>query len=219
MVSPCYNHASVSSSASCIQCGMPFCKDCLEAVAGRPVCKRCLPAMRANMEQQMASAQPPSSYAAPQGAYPGYAPQTAAIAVPDAGAGAKALLIGIALSLLIGIVGAIAIEKISSSTGYELSLLYIALGYGIGWGLHRIMGRGGSGLALVAVGVMVSSLVVSHLIIAQEVLNFSRANGNADANATIFDAFPIAMGHLGIMHWVLIAIGLFSCYRGVEARQ
>ena len=219
MVSPCYNHSSVSSSAACVQCGMPFCKDCLEAVAGRPVCKRCLPAMQARVEQQMAAAPPPSAFAAPQGSYPGYAPQTATMSVPAPAAGGKALVMGIGLSLLIGIAGAIVIEKISHATGYELSLLYIALGYGIGWGLHRIMGRGGSGLALIAVAVMVASLGVSHLVIAQEVLNFSRANGNAEANATIFDVFPIAMGHLGFMHWVLIAIGLYSCCRGVEARQ
>lgn len=219
MVSPCYNHASVSSSASCVQCGMPFCKDCLEAVAGRPVCKRCLPAMRASVEQQMASAPPPPSYAAPQGTYPGYAPQTAAMTVPDGGAGGKALLIGIGLSLLIGIIGAIAIEKILFYTGFGLSLLYIVLGYGIGWGLHRIMGRGGSGLALIAVGVMVASLGVSHVVYAQDLLNKVAATENLRAGVTVFDVFPALMQSLGIMHWVLIAIGLFSCYRGVEARQ
>ena len=218
MVSSCYNHVSVSSSASCVQCGMPFCKDCLEAVAGRPVCKRCLPAMQARVEQQMASA-PPPAYAAPQGTYPGYAPQTAALAIPDAGAGAKALLIGIALSLVIGIIGAIAIEKILFYSGFGLSLLYIVLGYGIGWGLHRIMGRGGSALALVAVGVMVVSLGVSHLVYAQDLLNKAAATENLRAGITVFDVFPALMQSLGFMHWVLIAIGLFSCYRGVEARQ
>ncbi len=218
MVSPCYNHVSVPSSASCVQCGMPFCKDCLADVAGRPVCTRCLPAMKARVEQQMASA-PPPSYAAPQGTYPGYAPQTAAMAVPDQAEGGKALLMGIALSLVIGVIGAIAIEKLLFYTGFGLSLLYIVLGYGIGWGLHRIMGRGGSGLALVAVGVMVASLAVSHLVFAQDVLSAARAIGNADPGVTVFDAFPIAIGHLGFMHWVLIALGLLACYRGVEAQQ
>lgn len=219
MVSPCYNHVSVSSSASCVQCGMPFCKDCLEAVAGRPVCKRCLPAMRASVEQQMTSAPPPTSYAAPSGAYPGYAPQTAAMAVPDAGAGGKALLMGIGLSLVIGIVGAIAIEKILVFSGYGLALLYVVLGYGIGWGLHRMMGRGGSDLGLIAIGVMVASLGVSHLIYAQDILNKVAETGHLRVGLTVFDVFPAVMKSLSFMHWVLIAIGLFSCYRGVEARQ
>ncbi len=218
MVSPCYNHPSVSSSASCVQCGMAFCKDCLEAVAGRPVCKRCLPAMQARVEQQMVSA-PPPPYAAPQGTYPGYAPQTAAMAVPDAGAGGKALLMGIGLSLVIGIAGAIAIEKILVFSGYSLALLYVVLGYGIGWGLHRVMGRGGSDLGLIAVGVMVASLGVSHLIYAQDLLNKVAATHHLRVGLTVFDVFPAAMKSLSFMHWVLIAIGLFYCYRGVEARQ
>lgn len=219
MVSPCYNHASVSSSASCVQCGMPFCKDCLEAVAGRPVCKHCLPAMRASVEQQMASAPPPPSYAAPQGTYPGYAPQTAAMAVPDAGAGGKALLMGIGLSLLIGIIGAVIIEKILFYGHFDLSLLYIALGYGIGWGLHRIIGRGGSGLALVAVGVMVASLGVSHLFYAQDLLNMLAERVHIRAGMTALDVFPAMMKSLSFIHWVCIAFGLLACYRGVEARQ
>lgn len=219
MVSPCYNHASVSSSAACVQCGMPFCPDCLEAVAGRPVCKRCLPAMQARVEQQMASAPPPSSYAAPQGAYPGYAPQTAAMAASDPAVTAKALVMGIGLSLLIGIAGAVIIEKILFYGHFGLSLLYIGLGYGIGWGLHRIIGRGGSGMALVAVGVMVASLGVSHLVYAQDVLVAARAAGNADMTTTLGDVFPFVMEHAGLMHWVCIAFGLFACYRGVEAQQ
>lgn len=219
MVSPCYNHPSVPSSASCVQCGMAFCKDCLEAVAGRPVCKGCLPAMRASVEQQMAFAPPSSPSAAPPGAYPGYAPQTAAMAVPAPAADGKALLIGIGLSLLIGIAGAVLIEKILFYGHFDLSLLYIGLGYGIGWGLHRIIGRGGSGLALVAVGVMVASLGVSHLVQAQDVLTAARAAGNADMTTTLGDVFPFVIEKAGIMHWVCIAFGLFSCYRGVEARQ
>jgi len=219
MVSPCYNHVSVSSSASCVQCGMPFCSDCLEAVAGRPVCKRCLPAMQARVEQQMASAPPPPFYAAPQGAYPGYVPQTAAMEVPDAGGGGKALLMGIGLSLLIGIAGAVIIEKILFYGHFGLSLLYVVLGYGIGWGLHRIIGRGGSGMAMVAVGVMVASLGVSHLVYAQDVLVAARAAGNADMTTTLGDVFPFVIEHSGIMHWVCIAFGLFACYRGVEAQD
>ena len=115
--------------------------------------------------------------------------------------------------------GPLSIEKILFYSGFGLSLLYIVLGYGIGWGLHRIMGRGGSDLGLIAVGVMVASLGVSHLIYAQDLLNKVGETGHLRAGLTAFDVFPALMQHLGFMHWVLIAIGLYSCYRGVEARQ
>lgn len=224
MVSPCYNHAAVSSAGSCVQCGMPFCQECLEPVAGRPVCKRCLPAMKARIEQQMASAPPPYPTAPPQGNYPGYAPPVggpppyaaAAAAEPSS---AKQMVLGIGLSLIIGIAAAVVIEKLLLYTGFGLSLLYVLMGYGIGWGLHRIMGRGGSGLALVAVGVMVASLGVSHLVYAQDLLNKVGATHSLRAGVTALDVFPIVIQSLGPMHWVCIAFGLLACYRGVESQQ
>ncbi|MGI4790339.1 MAG: hypothetical protein ACRYFS_15990 [Janthinobacterium lividum] len=131
----------------------------------------------------------------------------------------KELMVGIVLAFVIGVIGAIIIEKILFYGHFGLSLLYVGMGYGIGWGIHRATGRGGAGLALLAVGIMVSCLGVSHLVWAQDVLNEVRAAGNADASATLFDAFPIAMSSLGIMHWVCITFGLMACYRGVEAQQ
>lgn len=95
----------------------------------------------------------------------------------------------------------------------------MGLGYGIGWGIHRVTGRGGPALALVAVTVMTVALCVSHLVWAQDVLNMVRDPGRASDGATLFDAFPIAMAHLGIMHWVCIVFGLLACYRGMEQQQ
>jgi len=126
---------------------------------------------------------------------------------------------GIGLGLVIGIIGAIAIEKILFYAHFGLSLLYVGLGYGIGWGIHRVTGRGGSGLALVAVTVMLVALGVSHLVWAQDILSAARDAGRADPSVTLFDVFPIAMGHLGVLHWVCIAFGLLACYRGMEQQQ
>ena len=66
---------------------------------------------------------------------------------------------------------------------------------------------------------MTAALCVSHLVWAQDILNLVRDAGHADAGATLFDAFPLAMAQLGVMHWVCIAFGLGACYRGVEQQQ
>lgn len=93
------------------------------------------------------------------------------------------------------------------------------MGYGIGWGIHRMTGRGGTGLALAAVGVMAVALFVGQLFYAQDILNVVRDAGRADASATFLDALPVSVTHLGPMHWVCMAFGLLACYRGVEQQQ
>lgn len=92
------------------------------------------------------------------------------------------------------------------------------MGYGIGWGIHRVTGRGGAGIALLAVGLMVACLGVSHLVWTQDVLNQARAAGNADAGVTFMDALPVATAALGLMHWVCMGFGVLACYRGVESQ-
>ena len=230
MASLCYYHPAASSSGSCIQCGMPICADCTEQVAGRTVCKKCAPSFKARMEQQMAAA--PAASPSRQAPYAGYAPQPyggmpgapappaySGKAVKGERSDMQEALMGIGLGLVIGIIGAVIIEKILFYAGFGLSLLYVAMGYGIGWGIHRVTGRGGTGLALAAVGVMAVALFVGQLFYAQDVLNMVRDAGHADASATLFDALPVSVTHLGPMHWVCMAFGLLACYRGVEQQQ
>ena len=203
---------------------MPACIDCLEQVGGRSVCGGCAGPFKERLAQQA----PPPPYASAAPSYsPGASPYAyGASPAPYAGTAVgtnpsdrKELLIGIVLALVIGIIAAVIIEKILFYGHFGLSLLYVGMGYGIGWGIHRATGRGGPGLALLAVGIMIACLGVSHLVWAQDVLNAVRDAGNADPSANLFDAFPIAMSSLGIMHWVCIAFGLMACYRGVEQQQ
>ena len=188
MASLCYYHPTVSSTGSCIQCGMPVCAACTQQVAGRSVCQKCAPAFKARMEQQAAAA--PAAAQGRQAPYAGYRPQpdggTSGVSSPPAYSGTpvkgersdmQETLMGIGLGLVIGIIGAVIIEKIYFYGHFGLSLLYVAMGYGIGWGIHRVTGRGGTGLALAAVGVMVAALFVGQLFYAQDVLNMVRDAG------------------------------------------
>ena len=146
---------------------------------------------------------------------PGRAGGGASYAVASNRVGPDKMLLGIALALAIGIVGGILIEKILVYAHFGLSLLYVGMGYGIGWGLHRVTGRGGAGMAMLAVGLMVACLGVSHLVWAQDILNEARRQGAALPGMTLFDVLPVSMQPLGFMHWVCITFGLIACYRGV----
>jgi len=225
MASACYYHPSVSSAGSCLPCGMPICADCTQQIAGRAVCGKCAPSFKARMEQQAAAAQAQGR----QAPYAGYAPQPmGGASAPPAYSGTVAkgersdmqeALMGLGLGLVIGIIGAVIIEKILFYGHFGLILLYVAMGYGIGWGIHRVTGRGGTGLALAAVGIMAVALFVGQLFYAQDILNAVREAGRADVSATLFDALPVSVTHLGVIHWVCMAFGLLACYRGVEQQQ
>ena len=222
MPGPCYYHPLAASAGSCIQCGLPACADCLERVGDRTVCRGCASAFKARLAQQaptFAPGAPPAYGMPPPSVYSAPAPAYSAASVGMNPSDKKELWIGIVLALVIGIIGAVIIEKILFYAHFGLSLLYIGMGYGIGWGIHRATGRGGPGLALLAVGIMITCLGVSHVVLAQDMLNAARASGDADSSVSLLDAFPIAVGHLGFMHWVCILFGVMACYRGVEAQQ
>ena len=225
MAGPCYYHPEIAAAGTCIQCGMGACTDCLQQIGGRSVCAGCSSAFKARLAQQapVYGASPPpysAGYSAPPSIYS--APPEVSYSGTAVGmnpSDKKELWIGILLALVIGIIGAVIIEKILFYAHFGLSLLYIGMGYGIGWGIHRATGRGGPGLALLAVGIMLTCLGVSHLVFAQDMLNAARADGGVDPRVTVFDVFPIAVGGLGFMHWVCILFGVMACYRGVEAQQ
>ena len=216
MSNPCYYHPATAAAGTCVQCGTPVCTDCHQTVGDKSSCPRCFDTLKARFAQ-LAPAVP--VYGAQSvNPYAG-SPAPTIYGGGEEKSGAGKMLAGLALGLVIGIAGAVIIEKILFYGHFGLSLLYIGLGYGIGWGMHRIIGRGGPGPALAAVAVMVASLCVSHLVWTPDVLTIALANGNADPGSTLADAFPVAMAHLGIMHWVLIVFGLLACYRGVEQQQ
>lgn len=214
MTGTCYYHPDAPAADTCVQCGMAICQNCRERVAEKTVCRKCVGAVRARLEQQMAAGGPPTG-AAPQNltgspAYAAASGQNAA-AKPDSGR----LLMAIGLGLVIAIVGAIITEKILFFAHFGLSLLYVGIGYAIGFALHQMLGRGGGGLALMACGLMIVGLAVGELFYVQDVVGLIN-NRPGGAAVSFAEAFPVAMSSHGIMHWVCILFGLMACYRGVE---
>jgi hypothetical protein len=126
---------------------------------------------------------------------------------------------GLAVGTVVGIVASILVLKLIFYTHFGLGWLYTGVGYAIGYSIWKFTGRGGPGLAAAAVGIMIVSLVIAHLVYAADVLNLVRDAGKADPGATLFDALPFAMSTFRFWHWICIAIGIGACWRGVEQQE
>lgn len=170
---------------------------------------------------------PQAPYGAPQDLQAPYGSPQAPYGAPDMGGSRYAdvaessgsVPLGLLLGAVIGVVGSIAVLKILFYAHFGLAWLYIGVGYGIGYGIWSQTRRGSVGLAFAAIGIMIASLFIAHLVYAGDILNQARAQGNADPGVTIFDALPVAMSSFSPMHWVCILIGLAACWRGVEQQS
>jgi len=123
---------------------------------------------------------------------------------------------GLAVGFAIGLIGCLITEKILFFAHVSIAYLYIGIGWGIGAGIWHFTNRGGNQLASASVGVMMLCLFIAHVVLAFDILNEARANGNADAGVTVFDAFPQVMGMLTPMHWICILIGVVACFNAAH---
>lgn len=149
---------------------------------------------------------------------PYYDPSKAAVAKVKR-AEAADVLKGLALGLIIGIIGSIIVLKILFYAHFGLSLGYIFVGYGIGWGIWCFTGKGSSGLAFGAILIYIVSLFIAHIVYANDVLNELVGSGRLEPGFSVFDVFPAVIKSFSPMHWVCMAIGLFSCYRAMEQQS
>jgi len=199
-----------------------------------PACRTCAPALHARQQQMAGSGvsgggAAPGGYSvpssAPQGGgygapppYPaGYAPQASYAPAQQEHGGNLAL--GLLAGLAIGIVASIIVMKILFYTGFGLSYLYIGVGYGIGFGIHKFTGRGGTGLAAAAVGIMVVSLFIAHVVFGYDELQKAMAHDPSLAGVSALDIIPALPSMFSPMHWVCIAIGMYSCWRAMEQQE
>src|SRR5579875_608223 len=189
MPAPCYYHPDTAAANTCVQCGVPICNDCTDRVGEKTVCRKCVQAVRTRLESHMAAAPASGQYAPPpaQGYQPGnYAGRPpmrdggvfggSAVVLPPEPVNVSQMILGIAVAAVIGIIGAIITEKILFTTGFGISYLYIAIGYGVGFGLHKVIGRGGPGMATLAVGIMIFGLLVGQLVYTADMLGKFRAD-------------------------------------------
>jgi hypothetical protein len=211
MASPCFYHPGVTAAAVCIQCGTPGCPECLEVVGGKMACRRCSPALKSRLAVQPPPPPVRPAYNPNAGLNYASSPADYVDTTPREKLNSGMMLKGIALAGVVGALGAIGIEKILFYSHFGFAFLYVFLGFAVAMSLRAFTGRGGQTMALTAVGVLIVCLGISHALYAQDLLNAARAAGDADAGVTFADAFPIAMGQLKFVHWILVAGSVFVC--------
>ena len=218
MPNPCYYHPDVTAAGTCIQCGTPSCPECLEAVGGKMACRRCSGALKARLAAQPATPLPlrpaginPNGINPNAGLNYASSPADYVNTVSVEKLTPAKIGMGIALAVVVGLLGSLGIEKILFYSHFGFVVLYVFLGAAVAMSLRSLTGRGGITMALTAAGILLVCLGVSHLVYAQDVMNQARAGGELNPGVTFSDVFPLAMGNLKSVHWIFVAGSVFVC--------
>lgn len=199
---PCFYHPDQVASTACVQCAVPLCPQCTETVANKSVCRRCVSAIRARIANQVnseaASVQPPGT-----GMWP--PARTASPSATPARVNSGRLLFGILAAFAVGVVGSIIWEKIYFNLHFGLSLIYLGIGIGVAWALVQISGRHTGMTAPLAALITLVTLMVGHLVLTYDV-----------TGVMSWDALMFVCSHLGPMHWICVALGLYGAYRTID---
>ncbi len=210
MASPCFYHPDVTAAAVCIQCGTPGCPECLEPVGGRMACRRCSPALKSRLAAQPPPPVQPPAYNPNAGLSYASSPADFVDTTPQKKLSVPMLLKGAFLAAIVGVLGAIGIEKVLFYSHHGFAILYMMLGFAVGISVRACTSRGGVGVALTAGGIMLLCLGISHLVYVQDVLSAARASGDADPGVSFADAFPLVMARLTFIHWMFVLGSLAS---------
>jgi len=213
MAPPCYYHPDAPATTVCVQCGMPICDACRDTVSGKDVCNKCVGAIRARLEGQMAAgtlapgtAYAPSTEPATQ---MGIAPPARAMAAPPASS-PMGLLVGAGLGALVGVLGAVLLDKFTFYTHIELGYINALVGFAIGYAV--LFGSKQGGLTTGIIGgvlALASSLLGYYLLMGDEL-----GKDGIHASAPIMmRVFPIFLKHLNILDWLIMAIGVYGGFK------
>jgi len=201
----------------CVQCGTPGCTECLETIGVKLACRGCVDSLKRNLPAQ--AAPPPSvrplnpEFNPNAGLNYASNPADYVNAAPPNTYQLKQMLMGIGLASVVGLIGAIGIEKLLFYSHFGLALLYLILGAAIGGCARAFTGRGGAAIAIAALVVTAACLGVSHLTYAQDIMTQAQASGDLAPGAPLLSIFPVVMGQLKFIHWAFVAGSLFVSVR------
>jgi len=131
-VNPCYYHPDAVADAICVKCGMPICKACTQVVGVKSSGPSCVDFVRLHASPSATSTAP--SAAAAQ--TPTWSAEHSNYKTERDTSYYGQMLAGLGLGLLIGSVLSIAVMKVYFYAHFGMSLLYIFIGYGVGFGIH-----------------------------------------------------------------------------------
>ena len=213
MPNPCYYHPAVAAAGTCVQCGAPGCGESLTQIGDKLACRRCAAAVQGKLG--MEPIPPPSvrplGPAKDERRLAASGTRNYMAQMPEDTLTPSKFVMGIALAFVVGVLGAVGVEKVMFYSGHGIALLYVVLGFMVSASLWAFTRRGGQALALTATGVLLVCLAVNHLVYAQDVLNQLRASGDLGPGVTLIDVLPVALGNLKFAHWLFVLGSVITC--------
>ena len=214
MPNPCYYHPAVAAAGACVQCGTPGCGDCLTQIGDKMACRRCAASVQGKFGAEPVPPPPsvrPLGPANDERRLAASGPRNYLAQVEEEALTPDKVVKGIVLALVVGILGAVGVEKVMFYSGHGFALLYVMLGFMVSVSLRAFTGRGGQAMALTATGVLLVCLAVSHLVYAQDVLTQLRASGDLGPGVSVMDVLPSALGNLKFVHWLFVLGSVMTC--------
>lgn len=229
----CAYHHDRNAADTCVECGKAICEECRTTVADKSVCRPCVENIRSRVAAEMNAPSSGGMTAAPpqQGNVvptpaPSDAPGAGAVAamraVPEEPLRLSRLLVGLALGLVVGLIGALIYDKFVFYTNIQFGLVASFIGFAVGFAVLMGVGRGGLVPALLGGALALLAMVISQYLLFNDVL--ARELGKNGDLARQFAERGIADGrlpftpralwfvvsHLDFMDWVFIAIGVYG---------
>ena len=156
-------------------------------------------------------------------AYGAYVPPgTAPASAPESPAKAGDLLGGVLAGLIAAVLGAALWALVVAVTHYEIGIIAVVVGYGVGWAVHRFGPGPSTNLALVAAGLAALGILAGFVL-------GSLVQGAHEIGGGFFDAVDVVSNQIGwatfITHsvggvgWLFLAIGAFGAFRLVAQQR
>jgi len=203
---PCATHAETASTAFCRRCEQPLCNVCSKTFAGKTYCETCAADLERRAEERYQAAGDPAAVARSV---------TAAPISPAAPVSYGRSLLYAALG---GALGALIWFAVVTVTDLKLGIVAIGVGILVGRGaVLGASGRGGNGLALLAVGVAIVAMGAGEYLMMNHAVLKYMAEHQIAAPASGFISFGLfakVYGRgFGFMDLVFYAIGAHQAWR------
>ena len=159
-------------------------------------------------------AAPPPADTSGHGAY--VAPGTAPASAPEEQPKSGDLLGGVLAGLIAAALGAALWALVAAVTHYEIGIIAVGVGYGVGWAVHRFGPGPSTNLALIAAGLAALGILAGFVL-------GSLVQGAHEIGGGFFDAVDVVSNQIGWgtfitqsvggVGWLFLAIGAFGAFR------
>ena len=199
---------NATPDATCTECGRLVAPGESETIAGKTVCKACVAQIRARVAADLNAAETPRYNSTAPGQAGDYQAPARPVRVAASGEGtALHLLLGAAMGLAVGLVGAFIYDKFVFYTRIQFGLITSFIGFGVGVAVVTGGRRFGTLPAVIGGVIALFCMIFSYQLLFND-----QAVAAGKPPPLTYDpiGFINTIMNLNIMDWVFIAIGVYG---------